>query len=234
MLNALRYELIRVGTLRSTWFLLGGSLALQFVVASVYAGKSDLTGREMFVFSFTGMSLLLVTLLPTAVAVASFGHEYRYRTITTTVLTLRSPAKVLAAKVLTMAAVAASTGAGLIAVTVLVDVLHGKTPEMWRVGQVLGAVVIFTTLSALVGLGVAAVTRNATIAVVTVLGFPTIIETLAVVSTSINERLLPFFSAMQLVKIQEDGDAWLLPLPLAALAVVLLGVGGVLLARRDI
>ncbi|WP_186763462.1 ABC transporter permease [Lentzea tibetensis] len=234
MLNAIRFEFIRLRTLRSTWFLLSGSLALQFVVALMYAGQDELTGRERFVFSFTGISLLLVTLLPTAVAVASFGHEYRYGTITTTVLTLRGTAKVLAAKALTVAAMAACTGLGLIGVTLLVDVLHGSTPEMWRVGQVLVAVVIFTTLSGLVGLGMAATTRNATVAVVTVLGFPTIIETLIVVGTKINTGLLPFNSAMQMVKLQEGGNPWLLPLPLAALAVVLLGTGGTLLARRDI
>jgi ABC-2 type transport system permease protein len=232
--DALHYEWIRLRTLRSTWFLLGGALALQFVFASMYAGHDDLTPREKFVFPFTGITLTLVVLLPTAVAVASFGHEYRYRTITTTALTLRSPGKVLAAKVLTVVAAAASTGIGLIAVTLLADLLRGAVlSEMWRVGQVLFAVVLYTALSSLVGLGIAAVTRNATIAMVSAVGFPTIIETLLMLGLDVNERLLPFTSAMQMVKLQEEGNAWMLPLPLMVLALGLVATAGVLLTRRD-
>ncbi len=233
MLNAIRYELLRLGTLRSTWLLLGGGLALQFVVASMYAGHTDMTARERFVYSFTGITLLLVTLFPTAVAVSAFGHEYRHRTITTTVLTLRSRGRILAAKVLTVIALAACAGVGVVAVTLLAGAMRGGIPsELWRVGQVLVAVVVYAVLCALVGLGVAAVTRNATIAMVAVIGFPTIVEVLLLIGTKVPERLLPFLAASKMVS-PASGNVWTMPLPLLVLAVVFLGAGGVLLAQRD-
>jgi len=233
MLNALRYELVRLRSLRSTWVLLGSALVLQFVSAMAYAGHTDLTPRERFVYPFTGITLVLVSLLPTAVAVASFGHEYRYRTITTTMLTLPSRGRILAAKVLTVTAVAAATGAGLVAVTLLAGAIHGGIPsELWRVGQVLAAVVVYLVLSAMVGLGIAAVTRNATLAMIAVLAFPTVVEVILLLATEISERLLPFSAAANMVSPQ-SGNVWTMPLPLLVLAVALVGAGGVLLTRRD-
>ncbi len=233
MLNALRYEIVRLRSLRSTWVLLGCALALQFVVALEYAGHTDMTARERFVYPFTGLTLLLVSLFTTAVGVASFGHEYRYRTIATTMLTLPSRSRILAAKVLTVAAVAAAAGVGLVAVTLLAGALRGGIPsELWRVGQVLAAVVVYLMLSALVGLGIAALTRNATLAMIAVLGFPAIVETALLLGTEINERLLPFTSALKMVSPQA-GNVWTMPLPLLVLMIALVGTGGVLLSRRD-
>jgi ABC-2 type transport system permease protein len=233
VLHALRYEFIRLRTLRSTWLLIGAALALQALVAGVYGGHADMTPLARFVSSFAGLPLLLVALCVTAIGVASFGHEYRYRTIATAMLTVRSRTRLLAAKALTVTAYAAGTGVGLIAVTLVVEAVRGGTPgNLARIGQVLAAVVVFCVLSALVGLGVAAVTRNSTFALITVLGFPTVVEATLLIGTDIDPRLMPFQSARQLVT-PHGGNVWLMPLPLLAVTTALLVASGVLLARRD-
>lgn len=231
MYNAIRYEITRLTSLRSTWVLFGTGLALQAVIAYTYARHSDMTPSEQFVAS-SGL-LMLVTLCSTAIAVGAFGHEYRYRTMTTTMLTLRRPGRVLAAKAVTAGGVAALSGAGLVGITLMVQTFFAEPPaEIGRITQVLGAVVAYSTLAALVGLGIAAVTRNATFAMVAAIGIPTILESAAMLG-GVSPRLLPFTSAAQLLH-PADGNVALMALPLLLVAGGLLATSGVLLARRDV
>ncbi|GAB4583960.1 ABC transporter permease [Nocardia sp. IFM 10818] len=233
MYNAIRYELTRLATVRSTWVLLLTGLALQGLIAFGVSGKDDMTPREAFVACFSGLPLVLVTLCTTAVAVNAFGHEYRYGTITTTMLTLRRPGRVLAAKALTSGALAAVSGVAMVGLTLAIQGLRGGIPaETWRIAQVLGAVTLYTTLAALVGLGIAAVTRNATVAMVAAIGIPTVAEVGGMLA-GLSPKLMPFTSAAMLVR-PYTGVAALMPLPLLGLAAGLLCAGGVLLARRDV
>ncbi|MCP9620359.1 ABC transporter permease [Nocardia otitidiscaviarum] len=233
MINAIRYELTRLATVRSTWVLLCTGLGLQAAVAYVYASKTDLTAREQFVYSFTGLSLTLVTLCITAVAVNALGHEFRYGTVATTVLVLRDRGRVLAAKALTAAGVAACASLALVGVTLLVQLLVSAVPsEAWRVAQVTGAVAVYAVLAALAGLGLVAVTGNATLSMVAVLAVPSVVE-IAGMLAGIDPSLLPFHAAAQLVT-PSEGNPVLMVLPLLLLATGLLGVGAALFARRDL
>ncbi|MFJ3621793.1 ABC transporter permease [Streptomyces iakyrus] len=229
MLNALRYELIRMQTIRSTWILLAAAAAVQFVVAYVAAGHSDQTQLWRFLASFN-TTLPLVLLFPMAIVVGAFGHEYRYRTITTTILTLRSRPVVMASKAVISALLAAVTGVLLVLVTLLAQVLRGGAPDDWaRIGQVLAAVVVYGVLSFLVGLGLAALTRNATVAMIVMLAVPIVVEGL--LSKWLKEWwMAPFFSAASLV----DAFKWQSPLPLTALAALVVVGAGTVLARRDV
>jgi ABC-2 type transport system permease protein len=229
MLNALRYELIRMRTIRSTWILLAAAAAVQFVVAYMTAGHSDQTRLWRFVGSFN-TTLPLVLLFPMAIVVGAFGHEYRYRTITTTILTLRSRPVVMASKAVISALLAAVTGVLLVLVTLLAQVLRGGAPDDWaRIGQVLAAVVVYGVLSFLVGLGLAALTRNATVAMIVMLAVPIVVEGL--LSKWLKEWwMAPFFSAASLV----DAFKWQSPLPLTALAALVAVGAGTALVRRDV
>ncbi|GKQ39041.1 ABC transporter permease [Streptomyces sp. A012304] len=229
MLNALRYELIRMWTIRSTWILLAAGAVLQFIVAYMAAGHSDQTQLWRFVASFN-TTLPLVLLFPMAIVVGAFGHEYRYRTITTTILTLRSRPVVMASKAVISALLAAVTGILLVLVTLLAQVLRGGAPDDWaRIGQVLAAVVVYGVLSFLVGLGLAALTRNATVAMIVMLAVPIVVEGL--LSKVLKEWwMAPFFSAASLV----DSFKWQSPLPLTALAALVVVGAGTALVRRDV
>ncbi|MBL1078650.1 ABC transporter permease [Nocardia sp. 2] len=231
--NAIRYELTRLRTVRSTWVLLGCGLLMQALIAWIAASKTDLTPREQFVMAFSGLPLILVSLFSTAVAVNAFGHEYRYGTITTTMLTLRKPGRVLAAKAITCGLLAALTGAATVGVTLAVQAAVSSVPtETWRIAQILGAVTLYSTLAALVGLGIAAITRNATLAMVAAVGLPTVVEMSGLLA-GVSAKVMPFTAAATLVRPYE-GDPALMALPLLALAIGLLTIGGAMLVRRDV
>ncbi|WP_433672633.1 ABC transporter permease [Nocardia sp. CA-136227] len=233
MLNAIRYEVTRLATVRSTWVLLAAGLALQGVIAYFSAMREYATPSEQFTASTSGLSLLLGALFATAVAVNAFGHEYRYGTITTTMLTLRRPGRVLAAKAVTTGVLAAVYGVALIGVTVLIQLTTSRLPaETADITRAFAAAPVYVTLAALAGMGIAAVTRNATLAMVAAIGIPTVAETGAVLAGA-SPKLMPFLAAGQLVT-PGNGNPVLLALPLTALAAGLLAVGGALLARRDV
>ncbi|MEC3918341.1 ABC transporter permease [Nocardia sp. CDC160] len=233
MSNAIRYELTRLATVRSTWVLLAVGLALQGFIAYLSASRDYATPAEQFVASIHGLPLVLAALFATAVAVNAFGHEYRYGTITTTMLTVRRPGRVMAAKALTVGGLSALYGAALVGITVLVQGLVSTMPrEMSHTVWAFAAVPVYVTLAALSGLGVAALTRNATVAMVAAVAFPTVVEVGGVLA-GLSSKLMPFLSAGQAVQ-PGTGNPVLLMLPLFALTAGLLSAGVVLLARRDV
>lgn len=229
MLDAVRYEFVRLRSLRSTWVLLAAGPLIQFPFAYIWATHADMPLQTRFDNAFLGLFLVLAVLPAVAVGVAAFGHEYRYRTIVTTTLTLRTPARVLGAKALVAALFGAVSGACLVLMTLLAEALAGAPfTDAGPITQALAGCVVFTVLSTLAGLGVAAVTRNATVALVAMIGFPTIIETLLLLA-HVDPALLPFSSAEKLV----TTGAWSSPLALLTLAAVFLAGGWVALRRRD-
>ena len=229
MLDAVRYEFVRLRSLRSTWVLFGTGPVIQFLFAFIWATHTDMPLQTRFDNAFLGLFLVLAVLPAVAVGVAAFGHEYRYRTITTTTLTLRTPARILGAKAIVVALFGAVSGAALVAVTLLAEAVAGAPfTDGAVIAQALLGSVVFTVLSALVGLGVAAVTRNATVALVAMIGFPTIIETLLGLA-KVDPSVIPFASAAKLI----TTDRWSSPLALLVLAAVFLAASWVTLRRRD-
>ncbi|HEY0498732.1 MAG TPA: hypothetical protein VGD48_23525 [Kutzneria sp.] len=229
MLDAVRYEFIRLRSLRSTWVLLATGPVLQFLFAFIWATHHDMPVRTRFDNAFIGLFLVLAVLPAVAVGVSSFGHEYRYRTIVTTTLTLRTPGRILGAKAITVALCGAVTGVALVAVTLLAEAVGGEPfTDGAAIGRAFAGAVVFTVLSSLLGLGVAAVSRNATVALVAMIGFPTIIETL-LLFTKLDPVLFPFTSAARLI----TTGRWTSPLALLVLAAVFLAGSWVTLRRRD-
>lgn len=229
MLDALRYELIRFRSLRSTWVLLLTGPVLEFLIAMIWAGHHDMTTNARFSQSFIGLFLVLVALPSMAIAVNGFGHEYRYRTITTTTLTLRTSGRILGAKAIVAGLCGAVSGALLVGAALLAEALMGSLPtDAGLVGQVLLGSILFTVLSCLVGLGLAQVSRNGTIALLIMVVFPVIIET-GLGFAKISPSVLPFRAAESFL----TDSRWTLVLPLLAVTVVLLGASWASLRRRD-
>ncbi|HEX4225802.1 MAG TPA: ABC transporter permease [Pseudonocardiaceae bacterium] len=232
MLDALRYESIRLRSLRSTWILLATGLVVQFLLGLEWATHSDMTVNHRFTNSFLGLFLVLVVLPGVAVAVNAFGHEYRYRTITTTKLTLRAPGRILGAKAIVVGVFGAVSGAALVGVTLLAEALVGGMPtDSALVGHALLGSVVFAVLSCLIGLSVAELSRNGTVALVAMIVFPAIIET-GLSYAKFPQSLLPFQGGEQFL-VSGDPGRWAQPLPLLVLAAVLLAASWASLRRRD-
>ncbi|WP_040815137.1 ABC transporter permease [Nocardia concava] len=233
MYNAIRYELTRLTTVRSTWVLLAAGLALQGLIAYLSAARDYATPAEQFAASVHGLPLVMAALFGTAVAVNAFGHEYRYGSITTTMLTVRRPGRVMAAKALTTGVLAALYGVAVVGLTVLMQGLVSTLPSgTSHLTYAFVGVPVYMTLAALAGLGVAAITRNATVALVAAIGFPTVVETGGVLA-GLSPKLMPFLSAGFAVQ-PGSMNPVLSMLPLFALAAGLLAAGLALLARRDV
>ncbi|MFC0434384.1 hypothetical protein [Kutzneria buriramensis] len=229
MLDAIRYEVVRLRSLRSTWVLFATGPVIQFLFALIWATHHDLPVQTRFDNAFAGLFLALAVLPALAVAVAAFGHEYRYRTIITTTLTLRTPSRILGAKAVVVAVFAAASGLALVAATLLANAVGGDgLPGGAVIGQAVVGAIVYTVLGSLVGLGVAAVTRNATVALVALIAFPTVIETLLALAR-VDPAVIPFASATRLI----TSGRWTSPLALLVLAATFLVASWLTLRRRD-
>ena len=225
MKGALRYEWVRVRTVRSTWVLSAAAL-LAAVLVSLALGLNPTSGagsdgpqpggvrgdQEAFAMVLTAPAQLSPLLMGLLGAFA-FGHEYRYGTIRSTLAALPRRRVVATAKVLVVAlwaAAVASVGVALAAVAALlvrggrygpeVSLTAGPTPRV-----ALG-VVLYVVLSALIGLALGWLFRNIPAAVTLLLVVPLIVEPIlrGLLSLSVLEpisgvgRYLPFGAGGQL------------------------------------
>ncbi len=232
VLPALRYTWVGLRTLRSTWVLSGLVVVLQLCFA-LADGRTGLTGTQQFIKELSLMPLLTAVLIA-ALGVNTFGMEYRHRTITTTVLTLRSPAWIVAAKALVVAAVGAGTAGVAAAVDYLGVLTIGQTaPDSHRALAAAGATVLYVTLTGLVGLAVAGLTRNAVAALCIAVLWPAVVEPLLVAALRLDPRVVPFTAAKRLVEAGAAEHGYE-ALPLLALTALLLTGSALVLSRRDV
>jgi len=226
MIDALRYEWVRIRTVRSTYWLTGIALVFALLVAvAVSWGMRATLGspegptaddlREVgpwvgTQFARAGAPYFLAFLLA-MIGILSWGHEYRHGMIRGTLTAVPDRAAVFSAKALTTAALAAVLAfgcamIGLLAAAIFVDTQGAMSSAgVWKV--VLG-LVLYTTLFGLCGMATAAIVRNQTGAVALMLLFPSVIEAvirllLILVSqggSDANElaRFLPFDAGSQM------------------------------------
>jgi len=188
MTAALRYEVARLRTLRSTWWLLGVSLVVAAGIGAIvaWAGTAnDLGDNGLAIALSAGGEFSPVPLPPVLaglVGVFALGHEYRYGTIRPALSAVPQRSALLLAKVVVTATWAALVGVVLVAVSYLVllvfpgqDVAANGVP--WDpAGRVALGFVVLMVLWAMVGLGFAGLTRNLPAAVVLLLVIPLVVE----------------------------------------------------------
>lgn len=191
MIPAIRYEWRRLVTLRSTYWLVAVSLviaaSLSSLIAWGFSGVEILEEGPDFVLAAiatqgagAGFAPLLIAYVMSIFGILTFGHEYRHGMIRATLTTVPSRMSVFAAKVLLTALVAGltalvCTALGLVAAKVF---FAGIATESGDVLRILFGVSIYTALFALVGLALAAIFRNQIAAIVAVLLFPLIGESI--------------------------------------------------------
>jgi len=203
--SALKYEVARLRTLRSTWWLLGISLVLSAAIAvtlAFVAQDNDLgvAGQVSALTTGSGFTFPMPAIMAGLVGVFSFGHEYRYGTIRAALSAVPSRTSLLVAKVVVTAAWAAvmaalDLGVAYLAVRLVPDQDLFEEGFPWDpVGRVMLGFVLLLMLWSLCGLALAGILRNLPAAMVVLLVFPLIGE--VILST-----ILGLVSAF-------DGIAW--------------------------
>jgi ABC-2 type transport system permease protein len=190
MIDALRFELTRIRTLRSTYWLICLAVLLSAAVALIIAvatrNAPDRLGAVTVGNVLTGGASFAIPFIPIFVAiigVLATGHEYRYGTIQPTLMAIPQRSRLLIAKI-AMVAVAAIFAALL---SMVINFGIGLTywTEVPSVGndplnQALPGYVVFAILYTVFGLALGLLFRGVVTALVILLLFPTVIEGLIV------------------------------------------------------
>ena len=243
VLSALRSEWIKASTVRATMailvFALAGGLLVSWAVGTFVTDEALVVAELGFTWtSVTGM-------LAAIGGVLLFGSEVQHGTLAAAVAARPARWIIALAKTLTAAVLGLVIGAtGLVAGfggAVIAGLDAGDTSAL---AASIGWALLFTTLSAVLGLGIGMIVRNSTAAIGGLLVWGFVVENLLNLFLPVEvARFLPFFAGNKLLAYANDFDtpealAVALTRPESALvfggyALVALLVGTVLLYRRD-
>jgi ABC-2 type transport system permease protein len=262
MKGALRYEWMRLRTLRSTWWLTGLSVLIAGLLGLAALGKKGTLSVQDYgdIVTGGGGAVFLVAILLSLIGIFAIGHEYRYGTIRPTLSALPRRSNVLAAKLLVV------TGYVLVVALVCLVLRYAIAVvilghRLLRLGlfptpmaRVWIGSIVYTVIFVLVGFALALLFRNIPAAIVTVILLPLLVENILRgllglhVFHSIRgfAKALPFSSGMQIFRYEPVGSngntgAGFLAVPspvdgllvfMAFLAIVL-GLSWFLFEKRD-
>jgi ABC-2 type transport system permease protein len=187
MIDALRYEYVRLRTIRSTYWLIGLAMTFQLVMSMIIAWRMSVsihppTGNDAFdvlatIGASTGFAPLFIAYIIGLLGVFSTGHEYRHGMIRATLTALPNRSTVFAAKVISTALIAGLAALACIAIALASALVFGlDMPSSKELLNLTLGTVLFTALFALSGLAYAALTRNQTAAVALLMLVPTVVE----------------------------------------------------------
>jgi ABC-2 type transport system permease protein len=194
-LGALRYEWIRLRSIRSTWALVIAAMAASGVVAEIVAreitrGDEFLSDPETFVSMLTGSSgvgpLSFPALFAGLIGVASLGTDYRHGLMQTTLTAIPRRGVLLGAKLVVVAAFAAGTGLLSMGAAFAVgraEIGPAVDSSLLTVGgteRALTGFLALVVLTAALGLALGALLRSATAAAVVLIAMPALIEPVAI------------------------------------------------------
>ncbi len=193
--GALRYESIRLRSVRATWVLILAAMASAALVAEIVAreivrGQEFMSDPETVVSLLTGSSgvgpLSFPALFAGLIGVAALGTEYRHGLMQSTLTAIPRRGVLLTAKLLVVAVFAALTAA--LSVGAAFAVGRAEIGSAFGTGMLtagdteraLGGFVALVVLTALLGVGLGALLRSATAAAVVLVALPALIEPLAI------------------------------------------------------
>lgn len=187
MIDALRYEIMRLRTIRSTYWLIGLALTFQVVMTMVIAWRLSVSSRPpsgdnafdilATIGASTGFAPLFIAYIIGLLGVFSTGHEYRHGMIRATLTALPNRSWVFLAKVISTALISALAAIACVLVALLGLVLFGlDMPSVEELASMTAGTTTFAVLFSLSGLAYAAMTRNQTAAVALVMLLPTVAE----------------------------------------------------------
>jgi ABC-2 type transport system permease protein len=209
--DALRFEWVRLRTLRSTYWLIGSALVLNVAVALLVAYLSqDDAPRAVVVAAVTGgganIPVPMAVVLLAVLGVFASGHEYRYGTIQPTLTTVPQRVRLFTAKMLVVGA----TALVVTAVSVVLNVaatapFWDRTPSLADV--TVPGYLLLAVLWATLGVALGQLLRGVPGALVVILVTPMIVEQLifrlsyvpALDWLAPAAKFLPFTAGLQLV-----------------------------------
>jgi len=189
MRAALAYEWMRLRTVRSTYWLIGWALVWQLIITMLIAWQlpesGPLSGGDgpvtqlVTVGAASGVAPLFLAYILGIVGVLSMGHEYRHGMIRATLTAIPSRSAVFAAKLLTIAVIAAGAAIGCVSIGIFSAGVFGvDMPSLDRLVRLTLGIVLFTVLFTWSGFAYSAIIRNQTAAVALLMLAPSVLETI--------------------------------------------------------
>lgn len=188
MTDALRYEWVRIRTLRSTYWLTGLALVLPallsgllaaFLPDSMWSEMGDALGGALLLGGLTFSPLPLNAIFMAMIGAFAFGHEYRYGTMLQTLAAVPQRNKLMLAKLLVVTGWSLAVAVvGLLVNWALVAGLSGHSLDVFgpTVGPAIVGYLFYVALWGLLGVGLAALLRNLPVTIVFLFVFPLVIE----------------------------------------------------------
>ena len=251
MIDAVRFEWVRIRTVRSTYWLIAAALALNVAVAvSVsYATRDEPVNPELAGAVVTGGGPLspvpFAAVFLAVVGIFATGHEYRYGTVQPTLTTVSRRSILLAAKLVVLGLTAVVVTAVSLLVNVFAALLvWGEVPG--PMSQALPGYLVLVLLWTVLGAALAQLFRGVPSALVVIMVVPLIVEQLVISLSFVPAldwlapaiRFLPFTAGRQLVALSTSAeiqflDRWVSGGVFAVFVAAVLTVAWTLFARRD-
>lgn len=223
MSDALRFEWMRIRTIRSTYWLFGLGVVITAAIAGILAYVFRNDDRSVLMES----AVLLgggefATFIPIFVAIMGIfatGHEYRYNTIQPTLTTLPQRSALLSAKLLVVVAVAIVLVVVSLAINLgLAALFWGEIPDIGAspMNEVIPGYFVYIVLNAILGVGLGQLFRGVPSAIVVLLVTPLVVEGLITGLSNIPAldwlvpvvKFLPFTAGARLIATTPADEAF--------------------------
>ena len=259
MTDALRYEWVRLRTLRSTWWLTGLSIVASLLLGLTALGADKKYTALDYAYTLVGGPLaifvLLMSVLLGMIGVFSLGHEYRYATIRPTLGAIPRRSRLMAAKVLVVVTYVAGIGLVclLLRYLMMLVILGSKLTDLGlfpaQLGRIWVGALFYPVVFALTAMALAGLFKSVPTAIVFTIVMPVIVENiirglLSIGKISILEdigKLMPFTAGLQVMRYTGDADfdastfasPWVGALIFSVFMAILLSLCWVLFEKRD-
>jgi ABC-2 type transport system permease protein len=214
--ESLRFEWVRLRTIRSTSWLIASGLALSALAALLFAYGSRGLPRtpeivaEVATAGGASLPLPLLAAFVAVVGILATGHDYRYGTIQPTLTAMPQRTPLLLAKVVVAGATAVPAAVVSLALNLLAGFLvWGEFPDLGPppLGQILTGYVLLTLLWSIVGVALGQLFRGVPGPLVVILAVPMLVEQVILRLSFVPSfhwlapyvKFLPFTAGMQLI-----------------------------------